>query len=93
MKQQDTDAIEMFVDYQRAQNLAATTIRNRRSILTTFARKTGTLVECDIFTLRRYVGRADDVKAGTRRRARLDRSAASRSTPCSPQGHTVAPAR
>lgn len=70
MHVQDTEAIEMFVDFQRAQNLAATTIRNRRSILTTFARKTGVLVECDVFTLRRYIGREDDVTAGTRRTER-----------------------
>lgn len=70
MKKQDTEAIEMFIDYQRAQNLAATTIRNRRSILTTFARKTGMLVESDIFTLRRYVGRESDVKPATRRTER-----------------------
>jgi integrase/recombinase XerD len=67
---QDTEALEMFVDYQRAQNLAATTIRNRRSILTTFARKTGVLVECDVFTLRRYIGRDEDVTPGTRRTER-----------------------
>lgn len=70
MKKQDAEAIEMFTDYQRAQNLAATTIRNRRSILSTFARKTGTLVDCDVFTLRRYVGREDNVTAGTRRTER-----------------------
>lgn len=70
MKKQDTEAIEMFTDYQRAQNLATTTIRNRRSILSTFARKTGTLVDCDVFTLRRYVGRDDNVTAGTRRTER-----------------------
>lgn len=67
---QDATALEMFVDYQRAQNLAVTTIRNRRSILTTFARKTGMLVECDVFTLRRYIGRDEPVSAGTRRTER-----------------------
>lgn len=70
MQFQDTTALEMFVDYQRAQNLAVTTIRNRRSILTTFARKTGTLVDCDVFTLRRYIGRDEDVSPGTRRTER-----------------------
>ncbi|PQZ60692.1 MULTISPECIES: tyrosine-type recombinase/integrase [unclassified Microbacterium] len=70
MQFQDTAALEMFVDYQRAQNLAVTTIRNRRSILTTFARKTGMLVECDVFTLRRYIGRDEPVSAGTRRTER-----------------------
>lgn len=70
MQEHDQSALDMFVDYQRAQNLAATTIRNRRSILTTFARKTGMLVECDVFTLRRYIGRDDAVTAGTRRTER-----------------------
>lgn len=70
MQFQDQQALEMFIDYQRAQNLAVTTIRNRRSILTTFARRTGMLVECDVFTLRRYVGRDDAVSAGTRRTER-----------------------
>lgn len=67
---QDATALEMFIDYQRAQNLAVTTIRNRRSILTTFARKTGMLVDADVFTLRRYIGRDETVKAGTRRTER-----------------------
>ena len=70
MHDRDHAALAMFIDYQRAQNLAATTIRNRRSILTTFARKTGTLVDCDVFTLRRYIGRDDAVSAGTRRTER-----------------------
>lgn len=70
MQYNDTAALEMFIDYQRAQNLAATTIRNRRSILTTFARKTGVLVDCDVFTLRRYIGRDEPVSAGTRRTER-----------------------
>lgn len=67
---QDTEALEMFVDYQRAQNLATTTIRNRTSILGTFARKTGVLVDADVFTLRRYIGRDDAVSPGTRRTER-----------------------
>lgn len=70
MHEKDHAALELFVDYQRAQHLAATTIRNRRSILTTFARKTGVLVDCDVFTLRRYIGRDDAVSAGTRRTER-----------------------
>ncbi|KDA05570.1 integrase [Microbacterium sp. CH12i] len=69
MHAQDLEALEMFVDYQRAQNLAATTIRNRRSILTTLARRTGTLIDCDVFSLRRHVGR-EGVSAGTRRTER-----------------------
>lgn len=70
MHEKDRDALELFIDYQRAQNLAATTIRNRRSILTTFARRTGGLVDTDVFTLRRYIGRDDDVSPGTRRTER-----------------------
>lgn len=70
MHYQDVAAMEIFVDYQRAQNLADTTIRNRRSILTTFARKTGMLVNADVFTLRRYVGRDEAVSPGTRRTER-----------------------
>lgn len=70
MHYQDIAAMEMFVDYQRAQNLADTTIRNRRSILTTFERKTGMLVNADVFTLRRYIGRDEDVSPGTRRTER-----------------------
>lgn len=70
MHDHDASALEMFVDYQRAQNLADTTIRNRRSILTTFARKAGTLVDADVFTLRRYIGRDEAVSPGTRRTER-----------------------
>lgn len=70
MHDQDAAAMEMFIDYQRSQSLADTTIRNRRSILTTFARKTGMLVDADVFTLRRYVGRDEAVSPGTRRTER-----------------------
>ncbi|PCE13981.1 hypothetical protein AUC47_04860 [Microbacterium sp. SZ1] len=70
MHDHDREALAMFIDYQRAQNLAATTIANRRSILTTFARTTGTLVDCDPFTLRRYIGRDARITAGTRRTER-----------------------
>ncbi|WP_050720794.1 tyrosine-type recombinase/integrase [Microbacterium sp. GCS4] len=70
MHDHDRDALAMFIDYQRAQNLAATTITNRRSILTTFARWAGTLVDCDPFTLRRYIGRDAPITAGTRRTER-----------------------
>lgn len=69
MNRNDADALDMFDEFQRAQNLAPTTIRNRRSILTTLTRYTGTLVDCDIFTLRRHVGR-DGVSPGTRRTER-----------------------
>ena len=70
MHDHDREALDLFDDYQRSQTLAATTIRNRRSILTTFARKTGVLVDCDVFTLRRYIGREADVTPGTRRTER-----------------------
>lgn len=70
MHDHDERALEYFDIYQRSQHLAATTIRNRRSILTTFARKTGELVDADVFTLRRYIGRDDAVTAGTRRTER-----------------------
>lgn len=70
MHDHDRDALAMFIDYQRAQNLAPTTIANRRSILTTFARKAGVLMDADAFTLRRYIGRDDAVTAGTRQTER-----------------------
>ena len=69
MHHNDGDLLDMFGDYQRAQGLADTTIRNRRSILITLANKSGPLATCDVFTLRRYVGR-EDVSAGTRRTVR-----------------------
>lgn len=70
MHDRDRTALAMFTDYQRAQNLADTTIANRTSILTTFARRTGALVDCDVFTLRRYIGRDAPITAGTRRTER-----------------------
>lgn len=70
MHDHDQRALEYFEIYQRSQNLALTTIRNRRSILTTFARKTGMLVDADAFTLRRYIGRDAHVTAGTRQTER-----------------------
>lgn len=69
MNDNDAEALKMFADYQRAQNLAPTTIRNRHSILSTLAKMSGSLVGCDVFTLRRFVGR-QDVTAGTRRTQR-----------------------
>ena len=69
MLQIDLDALEMFTDYQRAQRLAVTTIRNRRSILTTLAKRAGSLVELDVFTLRRVFAR-DTVTASTMRTER-----------------------
>jgi len=69
MREADASALEMFADYQRAKNLADTTIRNRRSILTTLSKRTDSLIDCDVFTLRRHVGR-DNVAANTRRTER-----------------------
>lgn len=69
MQDKDAAALTMFAEYQRSQSLAETTVRNRRSILTSLARETGTLLECDVFSLRRFVGR-ENVKASTRRTAR-----------------------
>lgn len=69
MHPEDIDALDMFTDYQRAQNLAATTIRNRRSILTSLATRAGRLVTLDVFSLRRHFGR-DDLSAGTMRTQR-----------------------
>ncbi len=62
-------ALEYFADYQRSQGLSANTIRNRESILRAVLAHTGQLVDADVFTLRRYVGR-DDIAAGTRRTIR-----------------------
>lgn len=69
MHDTDAAALTMFAEYQRSQSLAETTIRNRQSILTTLAHETGTLMECDVFSLRRYVGR-ENVKPSTRRTTR-----------------------
>lgn len=69
MHQQDADVLALFEDHQRAQRLAATTIRNRRSILTTLANRAGGLLELDVFTLRRVFAR-DTVTASTMRTER-----------------------
>lgn len=70
MHDRDIAALEMFADYQRAQTLAATTIRNRTSILSTLARNSENgLVNCDVFTLRRHIGR-EGVTKGTKRTER-----------------------
>ncbi|WP_295787536.1 tyrosine-type recombinase/integrase [uncultured Microbacterium sp.] len=61
--------LEHFADYQRSQGLSANTIRNRESILRAVLAHTGALVDADVFTLRRYVGRTD-IAAGTRRTIR-----------------------
>lgn len=70
MHVEDREALEMFADYQASQSLAATTIRNRASILKTLARNSPNgLVNCDVFTLRRHIGR-DGVTKGTKRTER-----------------------
>lgn len=69
MHPDDIEALAMFEDYQRAQNLARTTIRNRRSILTALAKRAGRLLTLDPFTLRRVFAR-DTVTAGTMRTER-----------------------
>lgn len=69
MHPDDLEALEMFADYQRAQKLAATTIRNRRSILTALAKRAGRLLTLDVFSLRRHFAR-DTVTPGTARTER-----------------------
>lgn len=69
MRDTDQHALDLFADYQRSKNLAQSTIRNRRSILTGLAARSGTLVDCDIFTIRRHLGR-EQISAATRRTER-----------------------
>lgn len=66
MHPDDLEALAMFDDYQRAQKLAASTIRNRRSILESLAKRAGRLLTVDVFSLRRHFGR-DDLTAATMR--------------------------
>ncbi|MEV4962044.1 tyrosine-type recombinase/integrase [Microbacterium sp. LMB2-1.2] len=70
MHDRDIRALEYFEVYQRSQHLADTTITNRRSILTAFARHAGALVDADVFSLRGYIGRPGPATAGTRRTER-----------------------
>lgn len=65
MHDEDQRALEAFEEDQRAGNLSESTIRNRRSILTTLTHSTGRLVDCDMLSLRRHVGRPG-IAAGTR---------------------------
>ncbi|MEB3025965.1 hypothetical protein, partial [Parvimonas sp. M13] len=51
------EALELFREYQLSQNLSPNTIRNRASLLRSVERHTGRLVDADVFTLRRYMGR------------------------------------
>lgn len=66
MRQEDLDALDMFAEYQRSKGLSANYIRNQRSHLTMLARDAGTLVDCDVFSLRRRIGRPGVKKATTR---------------------------
>lgn len=64
-----SEALELFREYQLAQNFAPTTIRNQASLLRSVERHTGHLVDADVFTLRRYMGR-EDISVGTKRKIR-----------------------
>ncbi|WP_193596057.1 tyrosine-type recombinase/integrase [Microbacterium sp. YJN-G] len=67
----NTDLLAMFDDYQRAQDLAETTIRNRRSTLRTLAAGLpGTLLDADVFSLRRFMGQ-EGVTSATKRTYRV----------------------
>lgn len=62
----DTDLYAAFADYQRGKGLAATTIRNRASILHSLTRHAGVpLMDVDTWQIRGFLGR-DGVSAGTR---------------------------
>lgn len=64
------DVLVAFADYERARNLAETTIRNRDSILRTARDKLGKLlIDMDLRDLRQYLGRPGN-HPGTRRTER-----------------------
>lgn len=66
----DIRSLEVFAAYQRGKNLAETTIRNRKSILTNLRTSAGTsLFEVTTHDLRLYVGRPG-IAAGSRRTTR-----------------------
>lgn len=66
----DDDVLSAFASYQRAQGLAATTIRNRHSIIGGIHRRVGvSLLDATTAQLRGHVGR-DGVTIGTRRTER-----------------------
>lgn len=69
MRDTDLHTLDLFADYQRSVGLSATTIRNRRSILTGLANRSGSLIDCDLFTMRRHIGRPE-ISASTRRTER-----------------------
>lgn len=67
----NADLLTLFEEYQRSQDLASTTIRNRRSVLTTLAGTLpGTLLDADVFSLRRYMGQ-EGAKSATKRTYRV----------------------
>ena len=66
----DNEAIDAFNQYQRAQNLAVTTVRNRESLLRGVQRSIQTpLIEATPHQLRSHLGR-DTVTPGTKRTER-----------------------
>ena len=64
-----SEALELFREYQLSQNLSPNTIRNRASLLRSVEGHTGHLVDADVFTLRRYMGR-EGLAPATRRTIR-----------------------
>jgi integrase/recombinase XerD len=71
MHEINTNLLRLFDEYQRSQDLASTTIRNRRSTLTTLAGTLpGTLLNADVFSLRRFMGQ-EGVKSATKRTYRV----------------------
>jgi site-specific recombinase XerD len=65
-----TAVLDDFTEYQRAKGLADTTIRNRRSILTSLQRNTRkSYLEVSLADLRRHIGR-EGIKPGSRRTER-----------------------
>lgn len=65
----DTYALDAFTAEERAKGLAPTTIRNRRSILTTLQRLHGPLLTLTVHDLRAYMGR-EGISQSTRRTIR-----------------------
>ena len=67
---QTLSLLQDFASYQRGKGLAATTVRNRNSILLTLQRDANRpLLELELRDLRTHLGR-DGIKAGSRRTAR-----------------------
>lgn len=61
----DEEALAVFADYQRSAGQSPKTISVRRSLLRSLSKYGHPLVECDVFTLRRHLGR-DGVSLATR---------------------------